>query len=268
MSDLYWIETGRTPLLISIPHAGTHLPPSIGGRLNEEALALPDTDWHIERLYEFARTMGIGLLAANHSRYVIDLNRDPGGKPLYPDRENTGLCPTVTFAGTPVYMAGEEPGTNEIASRRNDYWQPYHDRLELELARLRERFGIAVLWDAHSIVSVAPRLFEGRLPDLNLGTANGASADPALAQRVMGVFAAASRYTSVCDGRFSGGYITRHYGRPAGNVHALQLEMAQAIYMDEASPYNYRPDLARELVPVLRAALEAALDWARDAAKR
>lgn len=261
MSALFDFTPGTTPLLVSCPHAGTELPETIGARLAETALPLPDTDWHVDRLYDAARELGAGLLVARVSRYVVDLNRDPAGTPLYPGAENTELCPLRTFDGEPVYRDGERPGAAEVQDRIATYWQPYHDRLRSALDELRERHGVAVLIDGHSIRSRVPRLFEGRLPDLNFGTARGKSADAGLAAAVYEVLAGGP-FSSVRDGRFTGGYITRTYGRPAERVHAMQLEKAQATYMLEKPPYRYRPDLAARLKPLLRAMMETALQWA------
>jgi N-formylglutamate deformylase len=263
MTAVYTLTEGTTPLVVSAPHVGTYVPASILGRLTPEAAELADTDWHIERLYDFARGLGASLIAATHSRLVVDLNRDPSGRPLYPGASNTELCPLGTFADGPVYRAGQAPDADEVAARVERCWRPYHAALAAELARVKQRHGVAVLWDAHSIVSEAPRFFPGRLPDFNLGTADGGSSDPALAARVAGLLAAASGFTSVRDGRFKGGFITRHYGRPAERVHALQLEMAQCAYMIEGPPFAWDHARAARVRPVLADCLGACLDWAR-----
>lgn len=252
---------GTRPLLISIPHCGTHVPPALAARFTEEARQVHDTDWHLERLYDFADELGASLLVATHSRYVIDLNRPPDGASLYPGQSVTGLCPIDTFDDTPIYAdAADKPSDAEIAARRDAIWQPYHAKLADELARIRAQHGIAALWDAHSIRSVLPRFFEGTLPDLNLGTAQGASCDPALAQTLLGI-AKASGYSSVLNGRFTGGYITRHHGQPARGVHAVQLEMTQSSYMQEALPFDYLPAVAERVQPHLQHMLQAVLDF-------
>jgi N-formylglutamate deformylase len=254
---------GKRPLLVSMPHAGTYVPPALAARLTEEARQVPDTDWHLERLYAFAEELGASLLVATHSRYVIDLNRPPDGSSLYPGRSVTALCPIDTFDDTPVYAdPADQPDEAEIAARRAAIWQPYHDKLAEELARIRAEHGVAMLWDAHSIRSVLPRFFEGRLPDLNLGTAQGTSCDPALGERLLSIARGAEGYTSVLNGRFTGGYITRHHGRPSENQHAVQLEMAQCTYMQEALPFDYLPERASRVQPVLQAFLQAMLDFA------
>ena len=263
MTEIYRFTPGDTPLLVSVPHAGTRVPDGLAARLSRAARALPDTDWHVDRLYDFAPAMGASMLVALQSRYVVDLNRDPSGRPLYPGAENTEICPTATFDMEPVYArAAGPPDAGEVTGRIEAYWRPYHDRLEAEISALRSRFGIAVLFDAHSIRSRVPRFFPGRITDLNLGTASGGSADAELSGLLMVRLSAAPGYSSVRDGRFTGGYITRRYGRPADDTHAVQLEMAQSVYMDEAPPYDYRPELAEEIRPTLRALLGDMISWA------
>ena len=260
---LFRFHQGSAPLLVSIPHGGVYLPPLLAERLSPEARAVPDTDWHLERLYAFAKDLGASVLAATHSRYVIDLNRPPDGASLYPGQNVTGLCPVDTFDETPLYPLGDLPGPDEIAARRAAVWAPYHAQLRAELERIRAAHGVAVLWDAHSIRSVLPRFFEGKLPDLNLGTADGASCAPALAQELLRIAQSAPGYTAVLNGRFKGGHITRHYGAPARNIHAVQLEMTQCSYMQEAPPFAYLPERAEQVRPHLRRLLEAALEFAR-----
>jgi len=251
---------GTRALLISMPHVGTHVPPALAERFTEEARHVPDTDWHLERLYDFADELGASVLVATHSRYVIDLNRPPDGASLYPGQSVTGLCPVDTFDDTPVYAdPGDLPGDEETAERRDAIWQPYHAKLAEELARIRAQHGVAALWDAHSIRSVLPRFFEGKLPDLNLGTGKGVSCDPALAQTLLGIAESATGYTGVLNGRFTGGYITRNYGNPAQNVHAVQLEMTQSSYMQEKLPFDYLPDVAAGVQPHVRRMIEAVL---------
>lgn len=254
---------GTLPLLISIPHMGTFVPPEIKRRMTPDALALPDTDWHVDKLYWFAESMGASLLMATHSRYVVDLNRPQDDQHLYPGQVKTGLCPLETFDGAPVYREGEEPDEIEKLNRVASYWLPYHEALEQELARLKQKHGYAILYDAHSIRSEVPRLFEGRLWDLNLGSAHDKSCAPEMAQAALAA-AAASGYSAVLNGRFVGGHITRHYGQPANDVHALQMELTWANYMDEAPPYAYRPDKAEKLQAALKSVLEALLDWGRN----
>lgn len=263
----FTLHPGTAPLLISMPHAGTYVPPAIAGRFTDEARQVPDTDWHLPQLYDFARALGASILVATHSRYVVDMNRPPDGASLYPGQSVTGLCPVDTFDDTPIYRdAALQPDDAEIQARREQVWQPYHDALADELARLRAAHGVAVLWDAHSIRSVLPRFFEGKLPDFNLGTGKGISCDPAMAEAVYAEACAADGYTAVLNGRFTGGYITRHYGRPAENVHAIQLEMTQCAYMQEHLPFDYLPDVAARVQPHVRRMVAAALAFARSRA--
>lgn len=264
MSDpvkLYDLIPGNSPLLINVPHCGTGLPAAQAARMTPEALALPDTDWHVERLYAFATRLGAGLMAAKLSRYVVDLNRDPEGKPLYPGADNTELCPSRTFGNDAIYSDGSSISAAEMAERRQLYWQPYHDRLNAELAAIKARHGFVVLLDAHSIPSMVPRFFAGRLPDLNLGTNDGKSCAAALAQQAYAALGRDARFSHVHNGRFKGGFITRHYGRPAGAMHALQLELAEISYMDEAKPNPFDPARAAPLVEVLRGLVDALLAW-------
>ena len=254
---------GTAPLLISMPHVGTHLPPDVAARLTPEAQQVHDTDWHLERLYDFAEAMGASVLMATHSRYVIDLNRPPDNQNLYPGQDTTGLCPLDGFDKKPLYLTGMAPDEAQINARREAIWQPYHQQLQAELQRLQAAHGTVVLWDAHSIRSVLPRFFEGKLTDLNLGTANGTSCDPLLAQKLLSIGQAASGYSAVLNGRFKGGHITRQYGRPAQGVHAVQLEMTQCSYMQEAMPFDYLPEVAAQVRPHLRLMLQAALDFAQ-----
>lgn len=260
----YRFTGGDGPLLVSMPHVGTALPADIAERLTEVAKTVPDTDWHVDRLYDFLGALGASVIAATHSRYVIDLNRAPDARALYPGASNTELCPTSSFANVPLYLDGRGPEEAEIARRRARYWQPYHDRLAEALGAIKARHGVAVLWEAHSIRSRVPRFFDGVLPDLNIGTRGGATAGPTLIERLRQVVSQAEGYSHVVDGRFKGGYITQAYGDPAAGFHAVQLELSQATYMDEDPPYSFREDLAARIRPVVRRLLEAALAWARE----
>jgi len=262
----YKLHRGTRPLLVSMPHVGTFVPPALAARMTPAALALPDTDWHVDRLYDFAEALGASILVATHSRYVIDLNRPPDDHSLYPGQDTTGLCPIDTFDRAPLYRTGSV-GDDEVIARRRAVHEPYHAALRGELDRLRAEHRNVVLWDAHSIRSVVPRFFEGKLPDFNFGSAGGASCDSALTDRLLAVarHAGAGDYTSVLNGRFKGGHISRRYGAPAQGVHAIQLEMAQCIYMDERPPFDYIAERAANVQRPLRAMLEAALEFAEDA---
>lgn len=256
-------ERGTLPLLVSIPHAGTDIPEALRAGYVPRALEVEDTDWRLPRLYAFAREWGASVLRAEVSRYVIDLNRPPDDTPMYPGAANTELCPTRFFTGDALYKDGHAPTPERRADRRERYWQPYHDALARELARLKAEHGFALLWDAHSIRSEIPWLFDGTLPDLNIGTAGGTSAHVAVTDAVASAASRHPTYSHVVNGRFKGGFITRHYGRPAEDVHAVQLEMCQKLYMGEAAPFAYDEARAGAAQPVLRDMMEAALQACR-----
>ena len=255
----FTLQRGSVPLLVSMPHTGTGIPVDLQDGYAERALGLEDTDWHLQRLYDFLPGLGASVLLPQYSRYVIDLNRPPDDAPMYPGASNTELCPTRFFNGDALYMQGREPTLAERVLRRESYWQPYHAALTEELARIRNEHGFALLWDAHSIRSEIPWLFDGRLPDLNIGTVGGASADASIAEAAAAVCAAAGGVSSVLNGRFKGGYITRHYGQPASQVHAVQLEMCQSLYMREVAPFDYDVVLARRIQPVLQQMMAGSL---------
>jgi len=259
--NLLELHRGDTALVVDVPHAGTWLPPSIASAMDDAARALPDTDWHVDKLYAFAREAGATLVVATHSRYVVDLNRDPGGVALYAGADNTELVPTRTFDNAPIWSAGRAPERAEVAARTASCFTPYHAALAAEIERVKARHGHAVLLDAHSIRSHVPRFFAGRLPDLNLGTADGTSADGGLARLAAGILASDARFSSIVDGRFKGGWITRHYGRPDGQVHALQLEIAQAAYMDETPPWPWDAARAAPLGAILQRLVDALVAW-------
>lgn len=266
MSDVH-LKPGRVPLLISLPHAGFEIPVDQRGRYTDRALASEDTDWHLEAVYApIAEQLGASLLVPRWSRYLIDLNRPDSDQPMYAGSNNTGLCPLTHFDGQPLYRPGREPDAAERQRRIQAYWRPYHQALQAELQRLRAVHGHALLWDGHSIESELPWLFEGRLPDLNLGSNQGQACGARALQAVGGVLAAQTRYSQVVDGRFKGGHITRHYGRPAEGVQALQMEMVQAVYMlEDRSHPAPRPLLEARvdrLRPLLTQLLQAFLDAA------
>ncbi|MBX9462152.1 MAG: N-formylglutamate deformylase [Aquamicrobium sp.] len=263
------VTRGDAPLLVSIPHTGTELP-GLDDQIVSPWLARRDTDWWIEKLYDFAAGLGATVVRTAISRTVIDVNRDPSGVSLYPGQATTGLCPTETFDGDPLYRDGLQPGEGAIARRRETWFDAYHAAIRTELDRLRGSHDRVVLYDCHSIRSVIPRLFPGELPVFNLGTNGGASADPQLEAKVTALLEA-SGDSFVVNGRFRGGWITRHYGRPEEGVHALQMELACRGYLrepvgpvDETNwPVAYDPDFAAPLRAVLHSIFETALDWAR-----
>jgi N-formylglutamate deformylase len=259
--NLHRLHGGDSPLVVDVPHAGTFVPPAIAARLTPTARAVPDTDWHVEKLYAFVPATGATLMVATHSRITADLNRDPSGAALYPGADNTELCPTLTFDNDAIYRDGENPSADEIGARRAVYFDPYHAALAAEVERVRARHGYAILLDGHSIRSRVPRFFAGRLPDLNLGTADGASCAPDLQAAAATVLEGAAGFTHVVNGRFKGGYVTRTYGQPARRVHALQLEIAQGAYMDEAPPWPWDAARAQPLCAVLRRLVAALMAW-------
>lgn len=256
----YTLASGRTPLLISLPHVATLIPADQRGRYTGRALQAEDTDWFVDRLYAFAGALGAGLIVPHHGRYLIDLNRPPENRPMYAGVNNTELCPTRHFSGEPIYRAGQAPDEAEVQRRVLHYWRPYHAAIAAELARLQALHGHAVLFDAHSIRSELPWLFEGTLPHLNLGTAAGSACAPALRDALAAVLAAQDRYSHVVDGRFKGGHITRHFGRPQDGVHAVQLEMSWRTYMDEDPP-RWNDTLAGEVTPLLTRLVTTLRDW-------
>ncbi|MEW9586074.1 N-formylglutamate deformylase [Paraburkholderia sp. DGU8] len=257
---VFSLHRGSLPLLISIPHVGTQIPADIAATMTPVAHRTDDCDWHLGRLYAFAQRMGASILVPTYARYVIDLNRPPDGANLYPGQDTTGLLPVDTFDKEPLYLEGHLPDDAEIARRRDAYWQPYHDALSGELAALKATYGKALLWEAHSIRSHVPRFFDGRLPDFNFGTANGASALAGVAEELAALVQQHRVYTAVANGRFKGGYITRHYGQPGQGVHAVQLELSQITYMEEQLPYAYDESLAAKVEPVLEALVTMALE--------
>jgi formiminoglutamase len=256
--DVFSLIRGDGPLILSMPHPGTDLPPDIAAALNPRGLGLEDTDWRMRELYApIEARWRPTIIEAKLSRYVIDLNRDPSGASLYPGQATTELVPTTTFDGAPIWRTAPDAG--EVARRKALYFEPYHDALQAEIARVRAKNGFCLLWDCHSIRSVIPRLFEGKLPTLNLGSNSGRSCAPAVqmaAERAM----AGSGLTHVSNGRFKGGWITRRYGEPSRGVHALQMELALDAYLEaESPPWTFSPEIARPLQAALDAMIEAAL---------
>jgi N-formylglutamate deformylase len=226
------VRRGEVPLVVSLPHTGTEIPAEFESRLVSPWLARKDADWWIDRLYDFVTDLGATTVHTAISRTVIDVNRDPSGVSLYPGQATTELCPTTTFDGEPLYKAGGEPDAAEISERRTRYFEPYHATLRSEIDRLRAKHDRIVVYDCHSIRSVIPRLFEGTLPNFNIGTNSGASCDPALTSMIEAI-CGESEFSRVANGRFKGGYVTRSLGRPEAGVHAIQMELACRGYMQE-----------------------------------
>jgi N-formylglutamate deformylase len=257
--EIFTLHRGTVPLFVSLPHDGTELSKDLAARMTPSARRVPDTDWHVSRLYAFALEMGASMIVPKYSRYVVDLNRPPDDASLYPGQNTTGLCPLVQFSTAPVYLDGQQPTTKrEIAQRVKRYWRPYHDALTEEIARIRAQHGRVVLWEGHSIKSVVPFLFDGRLPDFNLGTSGGASCTAGLQRKLVTALEGQKDYSFVVNGRFKGGYITREYGRPLDGVDAIQLELAQCNYMNEDT-FEYDETKAARVQALIRTLLEAAL---------
>ena len=245
------VESGNSPLVLAQPHGGTWIPPGILNRLNPQGRAIADTDWHINRLYD-GLVEDVTVVSTTIHRYTIDANRGPSGQSLYPGQNTTGLCPVTTFDGAPIYKPGQEPSEDEIRQRQQQYHQPYHDALEQQLERVYQRHGYVLLYDCHSIRSLVPYLFEGKLADFNIGTNSGHSCSPDLESAVLTACVEENNFTHVLNGRFKGGWTTRHYGNPQAGYHAIQMELAQCNYMLEEAPWSYDTDRAE----MLRASLQ------------
>ena len=255
----YEFVQGTTPLLISMPHPGLLLPDEVADLMTPEARTLPDTDWHVPRLYGFAARMGASLLMARYSRFAIDLNRPEDDTPLYTSA-TTGLFPDILFDGTSILRPGAARDEAVKAECKERIWRPYHGKLMAELNRIKGEHGHAVLLDAHSIRGEIPRLFEGLLPDFNIGTNDGKSCAKSLSDVVVQALDT-PKYRHVLNGRFKGGHITRQYGQPGRAFHAVQLELAQRTYMNEQAPFDYRPDLAEKVQPTLQRLVRTLIDW-------
>lgn len=262
MTDIVTVTPGPSPLILSMPHPGTGQPPEVDAALNETGRAVPDTDWHMRELYAFAERFQPTIVEAGLSRYVIDLNRDPSGVSLYPGQATTELVPRTTFDGAPIWST--PPDEAEIERRKQAYFQPYHTALAAEIERVKAKHGWCLLWDCHSIKSAIPRLFPGTLPTLNLGTNSGASCAPEIEAAAVKAMAM-QPLTQVANGRFKGGWITRHYGQPANHVHAIQMEKALSAYLiDEQAPWTFDATKAATLQSALSAIIAAALDAAAE----
>jgi formiminoglutamase len=272
-----WLEVhrGEAPLLVSFPHTGTDIPADIEAKLVSPWLARKDADWWVHLLYDFVRSLGATTVRTALSRTVIDVNRDPSGASLYPGQATTELCPTTTFDGEPLYAANEAPDEAEIARRRATYFDPYHSALASELHRLRQLHVRVVLYEAHSIRSIVPRLFDGELPNFNIGTNSGASCSPALTAAIEAA-CGGNGFTQVTNGRFKGGWTTRHYADPEGDIHAVQMELACRGYMTEPTepfssnnwPSAYDPAKAAMLRSVLMSVMSACIAFATNPSGR
>jgi N-formylglutamate deformylase len=245
------VERGDSPVILAQPHGGTEVPDAIAAKLNANGQLLADTDWHIDRLYD-GLLPGATIIRASFHRYVIDANRDPAGQSLYPGQNTTALVPLTDFDGLPIWREGEEPTQADVAGQLESFHRPYHAALETEIERVRSHHGFAILYDCHSIRSAIPFLFDGILPDFNIGTNGTTTCAPEIESTVARLCRSAQGYTSIANGRFKGGWTTRHYGRPRENIHALQMELAQSIYLaEEHPPFGYDETKAARLRPYL-----------------
>jgi len=256
------VVAGDSPVILGLPHTGLHVPEAILASFNETGRALADTDWNIHRLYADLLAGATSVRATFH-RYVIDANRDPTGKSLYPGQNTTTLCPLIDFDNRPLYRNGMEPDAAEIEARRAAFHAPYHAALAAQIERVRSKHGVALLYDCHSIRSVVPFLFEGRLPDFNIGDNDGTTCAPRVTEIVANVCRSADPYRTIVNGRFKGGWTTRHYGRPQDRVHAIQMELAQSTHLEAEAP-PYALDLAKSahLRVVLGDVLSSLETWA------
>lgn len=259
--EIFDYTRGSTPLLMSIPHVGEFIPEEILMQLTSVGSRIADTDWYLDRLYNFSGELGIHVLKANYSRYVIDLNRSPDNASLYPGQDVTELVPTSTFAKEALYAEELMPNEDEINRRQENYWKPYHGKLSAILSDIKRRYGYVILFENHSIKSVVPRFFKDKIPDLNLGTSGGTSCAVSLKDALVGALKDNYQYSLAVDGRFKGGYITRNYGVPSENIHTFQLELSIATYMNEEPAVFWQEALAEKVRPTLKLMLESALKW-------
>ena len=258
-TETFSYQQGQSPVIVSFPHDGMRLPAEVENQLNERGRQVPDTDWYVNRLYNFLPALDISFFIPEYSRYVVDLNRSSQGGALYPGQYETSVCPVATFNNEPIYNAGKEPDADEVQRRITAYWQPYHDHIQQEVERVKALHGYAILWDAHSIRGVVPQLFDGVLPDLNFGTGGGSSCAPEVLKKVTDIAHAQRDYSVVENARFKGGFITRHYGDPDNNVHTIQLEINQSIYMGDDQLAMLDEQKCERLRPLLEQFLSALL---------
>jgi len=266
--DVFEVTRGDSPLILAMPHTGTFIPKGIASQLNEAGRTLRDTDWHIEKLYQGLAPNATIVRALFH-RYVVDANRAPTDESLYPGQNTTGLCPVTDFDGNSIYLEGQEPDPDEVSSRRVKFHVPYHAAIAKEIKRVHERHGVVVLYDCHSIRSLIPFLFDGRLPDFNIGTNNGKTCAPAMEKNVTDICSNSEEFTSILNGRFKGGWTTRNYGHPEMNIHAIQMELAQSTHLaQEKLPFDYSPQSAARIRPHLKNILEELTHQALEISKK
>jgi len=261
-ADIFTVTKRDGPLVVSMPHVGTKLSPSVMSRMTDEARNVPDTDWLVDQLYDFLADMNATVIQATYSRYIVDLNRGIQGNALYSGQSETTVCPITTFHDQDIYLPGQQPSPDEIQDRMETYWHPYHRALQEQLEEIKSRHGYALLWDAHSIATIVPRFFEGELPDLNIGTGGGTTCDEKLSHQIYDI-GQASEFQTVLNGRFKGGYITRHYGQPDQDIHAIQMEIALIAYMDEGESAVFSDEKAARLRPVLEKMIQQYQDYFR-----
>ncbi len=254
----YEVIEGDSPLILGQPHGGLWLPSEVEAQLNDRGRGLDDADWHIAKLHEDLAP-GASVVRSHVHRYVVDANRDPSGVSLYPGQNTTALVPMTDFNGRSIWTT--KPSEAEVEARRLAYHAPYHVALSAEIARVKAIHGVAILYDCHSIRSNIPFLFDGVLPVFNIGDNNGATCDPRLT-RLVAEKCETSAFSAVTNGRFKGGWTTRNYGDPANGVHAIQMEMAQRVYMNEAPIWDYRTDLADQVRPVLSDIFQSIVQFA------
>ncbi|PKR53822.1 N-formylglutamate deformylase [Thalassospira marina] len=265
--SVFEVEQGSSPVILAFPHTGTDVPADIREKLNDNGKILADTDWHIHRLYD-GLLPGATTVRALFHRYVIDANRDPSGQSLYPGQNTTGLVPVTDFDGKPIWLDGQEPDETEVSRRQQQFHTPYHAALRAEIDRVKAIHGVAVLYDCHSIRSHIPFLFEGKLPDFNIGTNSGTTCDPRIERAVADVCENAIGFTSVLNGRFRGGWTTRHYANLPENIHAVQMELAQSTHLaSEELPFAYDETVAAPLRAHLKDILQNIEKIAFDLAK-
>ena len=266
--EVFEVTEGNSPLILAMPHTGTYVPEGVLKHLNEAGRTLRDTDWHIEKLYQ-GLMPDVTIVRALFHRYVIDANRAPTDESLYPGQNTTGLCPTTDFDGKPIYLDEQEPEPEEIESRRNEFHTPYHRAIAKEIERVHARHGLVILYDCHSIRSHIPFLFEGKLPDFNIGTNNGTTCAKSMEISTSDICSSAQGFSSILNGRFKGGWTTRNYGQPDNNIHAIQMELAQSTHLaGEELPFDYSPQIAANIRPHLKNILEELTNQALEISKK
>ncbi len=246
------------PIILSVPHCGTDFPDEIRNDYVPEMMAAPDdTDWFVHQLYNFATELGITIIHAKYSRWAIDLNRDPESAPLYDDgRIITGLTTTTDFFGKSIYISDDRiPDQKEVERRLTEYYWPYYNKIQDLLDERLATFGKALLWDAHSIRHFVPTIRKEIFPDMILGNNDETTAHPELIETALHGLTS-GKFGVNHNTPFKGGHITRYFGKPEQNIHALQLEMNKILYMDDEER-NFHEERANEMRAVLKPTFEA-----------